>query len=60
LFEEGVSFGHGGQCFGEAGGGIFQDGLDEDAGEAEAAVGGVDDDAGDGADVLVDEDLAAI
>ncbi len=32
--------------------------MDEDGGEAEAAVGGVDDEAGDGADVKVDEVLA--
>jgi len=32
--------------------------VDEDGGEAEAAVGGVDDEAGDGADIFVDEVLA--
>jgi len=56
--EEGVGFGHGGEGFGVACRAIVEDALDEDGGEAEAAIGGVDDEAGDGADVLVDETLA--
>ena len=60
FFEEGVGFGHGGEGFGVACGAIVEDALDEDGGEAEAAVGRVDDEAGEGADVLVDEALAAL
>ena len=58
FFEEGVGFGHGGEGFGVARGGVFEDALDEDGGEAQAAVGGVDDEAREGADLFVDEAVA--
>jgi hypothetical protein len=55
FIEEGVGFGHGGEGFGVFCGAIVEDAVDEGRGEAEAAVGGVDDEAGDGADVGIDE-----
>ena len=50
-----MGFGHGGEGFGVSGWSVLEEVFDEEGGQAQAAVGGVDDDARDGADVLVDE-----
>ena len=55
-----MGLGHGGEGFNVACGAIGEDAFDKDGGEAQAAVGGVDDDARDGADVAVDEAQAGL
>ena len=58
VLEEGVEAGHGGEGFGVGGLGGGEEVLDKLGGEAEAAEEGVDDDAGDGAHFLVEEQCA--
>jgi len=60
LGKEGMGTGHGGDCFGVTGGGVLQDAVNQDFGQAQATIGGVNDQAGDGAEVLVDETEAIL
>ncbi len=58
--EEGVVRCHVGDGFGVARGGLAQEGAHQAAGEADAAVLGMDDDAADGAQVAVEVDPAPV